>query len=63
MPTLVLYTDVRFGFDGGRHALMQRKLAEARVPDWPWSKEMMQVDSMAVVSVHILAAPTAAGEE
>ena len=34
LPTAVLYSDVEFGFDGGRHALLLDKAWGAGVEDW-----------------------------
>ena len=42
LPTAVVYSDVRYGFDGGRHALFSRKLWEAGTPDWAWTRHMQR---------------------
>jgi len=48
LPTAVAYSDVRYGFDGGRHSLFCRKLWEAGATDWLWTSHSMSVERMAV---------------
>jgi hypothetical protein len=49
LPTAVLYSDIEFGFDGGRHAQMLDRAWGAGIEDWVWTAEMLRHDKMIIM--------------